>query len=99
MAAKSLWTALVTFARGTDTLHLLPEWAEGGSGWLAAFADGAEEAHALLVRDLEGCGLQEIEVDQLQRIEIGDIVDEHLVANVRKIEPGKQTAWGTIHGY
>jgi hypothetical protein len=97
MASRQLWTALVSFVRGADALSLLPDWAEGASGWMVAFAVRADEAHALLVRDLERCGLRQIEVEQLQPVEMSDIVDEHLATNVRNLEPDKQTAWGTLH--
>jgi hypothetical protein len=89
----------VTFARGDDVLCLLPDGAAGGSGWMIAIASDEDEAHGLLVHDLQQCGFEEIEVEQVQPVGAEDIVDEHLAANLRALEPGKRTVWGTLHTY
>ena len=44
---------------------------------------------------------QEMVPDLHEVFSLSDVeeVDDHLAANLRDIEPGKQTVWGTIHGY
>jgi hypothetical protein len=96
------WVALVTFERRTEEQDILPEWAHGACGWMAALAQDEEEARRLLVRDVEHHGLRVLEIANEQEVFSSDDVeefDEHLGANFRNIEPGKQTVWGTIHGY
>ena len=65
-------------------------------------APDEETAGDLLIRDVELCGLRVLKVTDVQEVfgdeEIAEI-DAHLAANFREIEPGKQTVWGTLHGY
>jgi predicted dinucleotide-binding enzyme len=89
----------VTFARGDDVLCLLPDGAAGGSGWMVAIASDEREAHDVLVHDLQQSGFDEIDVEQLQPVKAEDIVDAHLVANLRALEPGTRTVWATLHAY
>jgi hypothetical protein len=94
-----LWTALVTFSRGGDVLKLLPAEAAGASGWMIAIAHNRPEAEALLLRDLTQCGFVDVEVEQIVHAIAADIDDERLVANLRDLQPGKRTVWGTLHSY
>ena len=96
------WVALVTFERRDEEQDILPDWAHGACGWIAALAPDEETAHDLLVRDVEQLGLRVLEVENGQEVfgedEIEEI-DKHLASNFSEIEPGKQTVWGTIHCY
>lgn len=96
------WIALVTFERLTEAQTVLQEADQGACGWMVALAPDEDAAAALLARDLEHCGLRLLEIADLQEVfgddEIAE-VDEHLAANFRDIEEGKQTVWGTIHCY
>ena len=96
------WVALVTFERRTRDQDILPEWAHGACGWMVALARDETEVRHLLVRDVEYHGLRVLEIDKEQEVfsaEDVDEYDEHLGANFRDIELGKQTVWGTIFGY
>ena len=69
---------------------------------MVALARDEDELRQLLVRDLEHHGLQVLEIDKGREVfsaEDVEELDEHLGANFREIEPGKQTVWGTIFGY
>ena len=94
--------ALVTFERREDVQDILPDWAHGACGWMVALAPNEETAGDLLIRDIQHCGLRALEVAEMREVfsedEIEDI-DDHLAANFREIEPGKQTVWGTIRCY
>jgi hypothetical protein len=96
------WVALVTFERRDEEQDILPDWAHGACGWMVALAPDEETARGLLVRDVEHHGLRIIEIGNEREV-FGDDeieeVDHHLAMNFRKIETGKQTVWGTIHGY
>ena len=95
------WVALVTFERRDEGQDILPDWAQGACGWMVALARDEETARGLLVRDVEYHGLRVIEIDEEREV-FGDDeieIDDHLAMNFRAIEPGKQTAWGTIHCY
>ena len=96
------WVALVTFERRDEDQDILPEWAHGACGWMVALAPNEETARGLLVRDVEYHGLRVIEIDDEREVfgddEIEEI-DDHLAMNFREMEPGKQTVWGTIHGF
>jgi hypothetical protein len=102
MSDERRWLALVTFERRDDEQEILPEWAHGAGGWMIAVAPDEETARRLLIRDVEYCGLRVLEIDDVQEVfsftEVEE-VDDHLATNLRDIEPGKQTVWGTIHGY
>jgi hypothetical protein len=96
------WVALVTFERRTPEQDILPDWAHGACGWMVALAQNEEEALHLLVRDVEYHGLRVLEIAKEQEVFHAEDVhefDEHLGANLRNIEPDKQTVWGTIFGY
>jgi hypothetical protein len=102
MADGRWWVALVTFERREAYQEILPDWAHGACGWMAALATSREEARHRLVRDVEHHGLRVLEVANEREVFDGeeiDAIDEHLAANFRAIEPGAQTVWGTIHGY
>lgn len=96
------WLGLVAFERARDDQEVLPDWAEGAAGWMVALAPDEDAARRLLVRDTEHHGLRVLEIEKLhecpEAAEI-DEIDEHLAANLRDIEPGKQTVWGTLHCY
>ena len=96
------WIALVTFERVDEEQEILPEWAHGACGWMAALAAGEEEASKLLIRDVEHHGLRVLEIAKLREVfdehEVQS-VDEHLATNLQEIETGKQTVWGTLHCY
>ena len=96
------WLALVTFERRDEEQNILPKWAQGACGWMAALAPDEETAHQLLIRDVEHVGFRVLEIADQREVfgedEIEEI-DEHLAANLREIELGKQTVWGTIHCY
>lgn len=96
------WIALVTFERRAEDQEILPEWAQGACGWMAALAPDEDEARRLLVRDVEHLGLRVLEIADEREVfdedEIAD-VDDHLAANFRDFEPGKRTVWGTLHCY
>lgn len=96
------WIALVTFERREQEQDILPEWAHGACGWMVALAQDDETARMLLVRDVEYHGLRVIDIaDEEEVFSEEDIeqVDDHLAANFREFELGKQTVWGTIHCY
>lgn len=96
------WVALVTFERRSADQEILPDWAQGASGWLAALAPDEKEARRRLVRDVQLAGLRVLDVANEREVFSEDEVekiDKHLAANLRAIEPGVQTVWGTIHGY
>lgn len=96
------WVALVTFERRDEAQDILPEWAQGGCGWMVALASDEEAARSVLVRDLEHHALRVLEIADEREVfgedEIEEI-DEHLASNFRDIEPGKQSVWGTIQCY
>ncbi len=102
MMNMRLWVSLVTFERRNAEQDIFPEWAHGAAGWMVALAPDEETARHLLVRDVEYHGLRVLEVAEEREIfsvdEVEEI-DEHLAFNFKNIEPGKQTVWGTIHGY
>jgi hypothetical protein len=102
MADGRWWAALVTFERCRARQDILPDWAQGGVGWMIALAPDDQAARKLLVRDVEHCGLRVLEIDDERELfgedEIEEI-DERLASNFRDIEAGKQTVWGTIHCY
>ena len=96
------WVALVTFERRNEEQDILPEWAHGACGWMVALAPDEETAARLLVRDIEHHGLCVVKIANEREIFGEDEIeetDEHLAANFRDIEPGRQTVWGTIHCY
>ena len=102
MSDERRWLALVTFERRDDEQEMVPDWAHGAGGWMIAVAATEDTARRLLIRDIEHCGLRVLEIDDLHEVfSLSDVeeVDDHLAANLRDIEPGKQTVWGTIHGY
>ena len=92
----------MTFERRDEDQDILPDWAHGACGWMVALAPDEETARGLLVRDVECHGLRVIEIDDEREV-FGDdeieAIDDHLAMNFRGLEPGKQTVWGTIHGY
>ena len=102
MAHERFWLALITFERRNEEQEILPDWAHGACGWMVAVAPDEKTARELLVRDVECCGLRVLQVDQVREAfshkDIED-VDDHLARNLREIEPGSQTLWGTVHGY
>ena len=94
--------ALVTFERREQEQEILPDWAWGACGWMIAIATDEDDARDRLVRDVAQCGLRVVEIDDVREFFDDDEVqeiDDHLALNFRDIEPGKQTVWGTIHGY
>jgi hypothetical protein len=96
------WLALVTFERRYGEQDVLPEWAQGACGWMAALAPDEETMLQLLVRDVEHVGLRVLEITGQREVFVDDEIeeiDEHLADNFREIEPGKRTVWGTIHCY
>jgi hypothetical protein len=96
------WVALVTFERRDERQEILPNWAQGACGWMVALASDEDVARVLIGRDLEHHGLRVLEIADEQEVfdeEEIDEIDNHLGANFRNIEPGKQTVWGTIHCY
>ena len=102
MADDRSWLALVTFERRDEEQAILPDWAHGACGWMVAVAPNEETARDLLVRDVGHCGLRVLEIDNMREVFADqelEGIDDHLASNFRRIEPGKQTAWGTIHGY
>jgi hypothetical protein len=96
------WVALVTFERLNGEQEILPDWAQGACGWIAAIAPDEDVAVSLIIRDIEHCGLRVLDIVDEHEVfgedEI-DSIDDHLGANFREIETGKQTVWGTIHCY
>ena len=102
MTDERCWVALVTFERVEAVQDIQPEWARGVCGWMVALAPDEQVDRQRLVRDVELQGLRALDIPDEREVfgddEIEEI-DEHLAANVRKIEPGAQTVWGTIHGY
>jgi hypothetical protein len=102
MTDERRWIALVTFERGDEEQDILPDWAHGACGWMVALGPDEQTARGLLVRDVEYRGLRVLEIDNEREVfgddEIEEI-DDHLAMNFRDIEAGKQTVWGTIHGY
>lgn len=96
------WVALVTFERSDGDQDILPTWAQGACGWMVALAPDEDEAREILMRDVSHHGLRVLDVEETREVfdeaEI-DGLDGHLAANFRNFEPGKQTAWGTIHCY
>ena len=102
MAEGRSWLALVTFERHGKDQAILPDWAHGACGWMVAVAPDEETARRLLTLDVESCGLRVLEIDKMQQIFSNQdvkAVDDQLAMNLRRIEPGKETVWGTIHGY
>lgn len=102
MAYGRFWLALITFERRDEAQDILPAWAHGACGWMVAIAPDEDTARELLLRDLEHRGLRVLEVDNVREaFSHKDVeeVDDHLAWNLREIEPGKETVWGTIHGY
>ncbi|MBI1198167.1 MAG: hypothetical protein GC203_09920 [Phenylobacterium sp.] len=96
------WVALVTFERSDAEQAVLPEWAQGACGWMACRASSEESVRDLLAQDLRHCGLKLLAIDSLQgAVDEGDAdeIDEHLAANMRQLEAGKLSVWGTIHCY
>ena len=102
MADGHRWIALVTLERREEAQAILPDWSHGACGWMVAIAPDEENARRLLVRDVESCGLRVIEIDHVRELfsdEAIEEIDDHLALNLRDIEPGKQTIWGSLHGY
>lgn len=102
MTYGRFWLALLTFERRDERLGMLPDWACGASGWMVAIAPDEETARELIVRDVGSCGLRVLEVDKMREAfshKDVEVVDDHLARNLRQIEPGKHTVWGTVHGY
>ncbi len=102
MTDKSQWVALVTFERYNLAQDLLPDWALGAVGWMLTLAYDEDEATEILTRDIRQLGLRVITIAQQREVFDEDDLeelDEHLAENVRNLEPGKQTVWGTIHCY
>jgi len=69
---------------------------------MVALASDDETAKRLFARDLEHLGFRVIEVTDEQEVFTEEEIagfDGHLAANFRDFEPGKLTAWGTIHCY
>ncbi len=102
MTYGRFWLALITFERRDEEQKILPDWAHGACGWMVAIAPDEETARELLLRDVESCGSRLLEVDKVRETfshKDIELVDDHLAWNLRQIEPGKQTVWGTIHGY
>ena len=88
--------------RAEGTNAILPVWAYGACGWLAASASNVDTARERIIRDVEHHSLRVIELTDEQEV-FADLEiaqrDERLAENVRTIEPGKQSAWGTLHCY
>lgn len=102
MADGRWWVALVMFEHRDKEQDILPDWADGACGWMLAIAPDEKAARQRLVRDVQRHGLRVVEVANEREVfgegEVEEI-DEHLAANLKAIEPGAQTVWGTIHGY
>lgn len=102
MNEDRIWTALVTFERTSTAQDVLPDWAQGAAGYLAALAPDEEAALSLLRADFESAHLRVLEISELREIYHADELDEldeHLADNFRRIEEQKSTVWGTIHCY
>lgn len=102
MARNLIWVALVTFERRGSGNDILPDWAHGACGWMLARARNLRAARNLLVRDLEHHDLRVLEIANEREARSDDEIeqiDEHLAANLRNIEVGKETVWGTLHCY
>jgi hypothetical protein len=102
MTDRRWWVAPVTFDCRDEGQDVLPDWAHGACGWMVAVAPDEEMARRRLVRDVEFCGLRVLEVDDVREVYSDkqvEEIDDHLASSLRDIEPGKQTVWGTIHGY
>lgn len=102
MTDKSQWVALVTFERCDLAQDLLPDWALGAAGWMFALAYDEDDATEILTRDITQLGLRVVTISEQREVFDEDDIeelDEHLAENVRNLEPGKQTVWGTIHCY
>jgi hypothetical protein len=96
------WLALVTFERRTQDSDILPAWAHGACGWMIGIAPDLATACDRFARDLRYCGMSLLEVEDAREVfdpEDVQEVDDHLAENWREIEPGKQSVWGTLHGY
>jgi hypothetical protein len=96
------WAALTTFERKDHDSDILPDWAQGAAGWMAALAADEDDLRRVLARDLAALDLRLLEIDRTTLLndhaEAGEL-DEHLAENLRSIEPGRRTVWGTIHCY
>ena len=102
MADGRSWLALVTFERRSEDQAILPDWAHGACGWMVARAPDQATARKFLVRDVESCGLRVLKIDKMQEIFANqdvEAIDNCLATNLSRIEPGKETVWGIIHGY
>lgn len=100
--ALKLFVGLVSFRRNGDLLNILPERAEGASGWQAGRAKNEDQFVLFVQTSLSEIGLEVIEVNDIQELaspEEASELDEHLGDNIRNWEPGKMTVWGTIHIY
>ena len=95
------WVAFVNFERGQGEQCVLEDRFQGAWGWMACLASDADEVRALLAQSLAADGLRLVELDRETPIDTQDIseIDEHLASNVAALEPGRVSAWGTIHCY
>jgi hypothetical protein len=96
------WVALVTFERTQADQDILPDSAQGACGWMACLSANEEAVRATIDRNLGDVGLRLLEVDRLSELIDEDEaaeIDEHLGANLKALEVGKLTVWGTIHCY
>lgn len=95
-----LFIAQVTFRRDGARASVLPEGAEGASGWMAAAAEHEGQLVGLFRDSLYEAGLRLLAVDdvvELASIDEAEPYDPHLAANMRSWEPGRNTVWGTLY--
>lgn len=97
-----IYLALVTFEHDGDDGDRLPFRYQGACGWVAVQADEEIQAAENVGRAFSAMRLKVVELDQLQPVLSADeiiAIDPHLAENVRNLEQGQNTVWGTIHCY
>ena len=102
MVADRTFTALVTFERTDGTTEVLQSDEQGACGYMAIAAADEDCVINALRAELSELHLRLVEVEQIEEIDcdnLPDNIDEHLAANIRDWEHGRQTVWGTIHVY
>ncbi|MGA0601881.1 hypothetical protein ACO2Q3_14330 [Caulobacter sp. KR2-114] len=102
MTADPWWIAMVTIERLNRDQEILPDWALGACGWVAALAPDEDAARKRIEADMSAVGLRLMDVEDLQPVVDADEVsgvDEHLAANMRTLKAGRRTAWGELFCY
>ncbi len=99
---RSWYCALVSFDAGDDVTNILPESAEGASGYMAWWVIGDEVPVTILSEELKSAGLKNIEIEEVCEIyEFCEVKEksEYLFKNLLKFDYNHRFTLGDLYLY